>query len=246
MSTTAPKDTKSTTTIPGQPGSGQRSVASSSTSMLLSARRVNAPRAVIGGLGVVVCAMGAVAASHVLDPRTPTLLVTQPVAAGQLITAADLQAVPVAAGNGIDVIPAAQISTVVGRPAALPLTAGALLNSADVGPAVFPPAGQAVAAVGLKAGMYPLHLAAGDRVQVVLPAQPGVLPAPTPAPTAASAASAAQAQPLVATVTAVGRPDTQGVMVANLLMDADGAARVAAASTSMSGVAVTLLPAGDS
>jgi len=35
-------------------------------------------------------------------------------------------------------------------------------------------------------------------------------------------------------------------MVANLLMDADGAAKVAAASTSMSGVAVTLLPAGDS
>jgi hypothetical protein len=158
-----------------------------------------------------------------------------------MITATDVRAVPVEVGGGIDAIPAARATNVVGRPAALPLIPGALLGSADVGPAVFPPIGQAVAAVGLKSGMYPLHLAAGDKVQVVLPPQPAVMSAPAPAASAASAA-----QPLVATVTAVGKPDVQGVIVANLLMDADGAAKVAAASTSMSGVAVTLLPAGGS
>ena len=177
-----------------------------------------------------------------LDPRTSVLIVAEPLAAGDVITADDLRSVPVAVSRGVDVIPASQISNVVGRPAALPLAAGSLLGSVDVGPAVFPPAGQAVAAVGLKSGMFPLHLAAGDKVQVVLPAQSGVLA--TPAPSSSSSASAAQ--PLVATVTAVGRPDSQGGLVANLLMDSDGAAKVAAAASSMSGVAVTLLPAGSS
>ncbi|WP_370380682.1 hypothetical protein [Catenulispora sp. GAS73] len=201
---------------------------------------MNVPRAVFGGLGVVVCSIGAVVASHVLDPRTAVLVVMKPVAVGQVITVADLGTAPVTLARGVDVIPTAQASSVIGRPAALPLAAGALLGDADVGPAVFPPAGQAVAAVALKAGMYPLRLVAGDKVQVVLPPQQPALAGPAPA------TQAAPPQPLVATVTAIGRPDTQGATVANLLMDSDGAAKVAAASTSMSGVAVTLLPAGDS
>ena len=192
-------------------------------------------------MGVVVCSIGAVVTSHVLDPRTAVLVMMKPVAAGQVITAAELGSVSVTVGRGVDVIPTARLSTVLGRPAAVPLPAGALLGSADVGSAAFPPVGQAVAAVALKAGMYPLHLAAGDKVQVVLPPQPTVSAAPAPA-----AAQTSSAQPLVATVSAIGRPDSQGTMVANLLMDADDAAKVAAASTSMSGVAVTLLPAGDS
>lgn len=242
MSTTASKDAKSSTTVPGQSGAAQRAVAVSSARTLLSERRVNVPRAVFGGLGVVVCSIGAVVASHVLDPRTPVLVMMKPVAAGQVITVADLGTVPITLAGGVDVIPTAHASSVIGRPAAQPLAAGALLGNADVGPAVFPPAGQAVAAVPLKAGMYPLHLVAGDKVQVVLPSQQSALAVPT----ATSAAPAAPAQPLVATVTAVGRPDPQGALVANLLMDADGAAKVAAASTSMSGIAVTLLPAGGS
>jgi hypothetical protein len=238
LSTAASKDTKPSATVPGQPGAALRPATASSASTLLSARRVNVPRAVFGGLGVVVCSIGAVVASHVLDPRTAVLVVMKPVAVGQVITVADLGTAPITLARGVDVIPAAQASSVIGRPAALPLAAGALLGGADVGPAVFPPAGQAVAAVALKAGMYPLRLVAGDKVQVVLPPQQPALAAP--------AASAAPGQPLVATVTAVGRPDPQGATVANLLMDADGAAKVAAASSSMSGVAVTLLPAGDS
>ena len=239
MSITASKGTNSSATIPGQSGAGQRSAATASANTLLSTRRVNVPRALFGGLGVVVCSIGAVVTSHVLDPRTAVLVMMKPVAAGQVITAADFGTVPVTVGRGVDVIPGAQLSTVLGRPAAVPLAAGALLGIADVGSAAFPPVGQAVAAVALKAGMYPLHLAAGDKVQVVLPPQPAVSAAP-------AAVQASSALPLVATVSAVGRPDSQGSMVANLLMDADGAAKVAAASTSMSGVAVTLLPAGGS
>ncbi|MEY9889258.1 hypothetical protein ABIA31_002906 [Catenulispora sp. MAP5-51] len=240
MSIAVPRDAKSSATVPGQAGAGQRTAVAAPPKTLLSTRRVNVPRVVFGGLGVVGCSMGAVAASHVLDSRTAVLVVMQPVAAGQVITVADLGTVPVTVGRGVDVIPTAQAQSVLGRPAAMPLAVGALLGSADVGPAAFPPAGQAVAAVGLKAGMYPLHLVAGDKVQVVLPAQPNALQAPAPA-----ASPAAAPQPLVATVTAVGKPDPQGLLVANLLMDADGAAKVAAASTAMSGVAVTLLPAGD-
>lgn len=240
MIITASKGMKSSSTVPGQSGAVQRSAVTASASALLSTRRVNVPRALFGGLGVVVCSMGAVVASHLLDPRTRVLMVVEPVAAGQVITAADLRTVPVALARGIDVIPASQATIIVGRPAALPLVAGALLGNADVGPASFPPAGQAVAAVALKAGMFPLHLAAGDKVQVILPSQPAMSAAPM------TAGTAAPSQSLVATVAAVARVDTQGATVANLLMDSDGAAKVAAASTSMSGVAVTLLPAGDS
>ena len=241
MSITASKDTKTPSSIPGQAGVGQRPAAAASAAALLSPRRVNVPRAIFGGLGVVACSMGAVAASHVLDPRTSVLIVVEPLAAGQVITADDLRSVPVALGRFVDVVPASQFTSIVGRPAALPVASGSLLVAVDVGPAVFPPAGQAVAAVSLKPGMFPLHLAAGDKVQVVLPAQPGAPGTPTPSSSATSAA-----QPLVATVTAIGKPDPQGDLVANLLMDTDGAAKVAGATTSMSGVAVTLLPAGDS
>lgn len=242
MNITSSKDSKSSATVPEQPGVGRRSAAAVSASSLLSTRRVNAPKAVIGGLGVVACSMGTVAASHVLDPRTSVLVMARPVAAGEVITAADVHTVPVAVGGGIDAIPATQAADVVGRPAALPLAAGALLGGAAVGPSLFPPAGKAVAAVGLKPGMYPLHLAAGDKVQVVLPTQPTPVTPPKPGSSPASPVT----DPLVATVTAVSKADSQGVTVANLLLDADGAAKVAAASTSMPGVAVTLLPAGDS
>lgn len=200
-------------------------------------RRMNVPAVVAGGLGMLACSAGFVAMSGLFEDKIPLLVVTHPVAAGQLITAADLRTVQVAADSGIDAIPASQTSNVVGRPAAMPLAPGGLLARADLGPAVFPPTGQAVTAVGLKPGMFPLNLASGDRVQVVLPATAALAPA-TPA--------AAAQQPLTATVTAVAKPDSQGIVVANLLLDEAGAARVAAASTSMSGVAVTVLSAGGS
>ena len=131
MSITASKGTNSSAGVPAQSGANQRSTVTASANALLSSRRVNVPRALFGGMGVVVCSIGAVVTSHVLDPRTAVLVMMKPVAAGQVITAAELGTVPVTVGRGVDVIPTAQLSTVLGRPAAVPLPAGALLGSAD-------------------------------------------------------------------------------------------------------------------
>ncbi len=58
-------------------------------------------------------------------------------------------------------------STVLGRSVAVPLVAGALLTTSEVGSHRPVGSGSDVVAVGLKAGAFPPDLAAGDRVQVV-------------------------------------------------------------------------------
>src|SRR5260221_4723698 len=86
------------------------------------------------------------------------------------------------------------------------------------GPAVCPPAGQAVVAVALKRGAFPPRLAAGDRVSV--------WPGPSEVGGTANTASALSAG---AVVSAVNGSDSQGTTVVTLLADAQSAARIAQA-----------------
>ena len=122
----------------------------------------------------------------------------------------------------------------IGRTAAVPLTPGTVLNVSDIGKATFPPAGQAELAVALRAGAYPLDLAAGDRVQVVVASDS------QPAMTTTPAAVVPAPVPTYAVVTKVGRADGQGGVVADLLMDQNSFQKVASAGPS--GVSLAVLP----
>ncbi|MGH8994449.1 MAG: SAF domain-containing protein [Acidimicrobiales bacterium] len=132
-----------------------------------SRRHRQVPLVVIGVLLVIGCALAFTDASLHLGSREEVLVVAQPLAAGQMLTTGDLQAVRVSTGSGLQAVSVAEESSVVGRNVAVPLVPGALLTRAEVGAASAVGSGSDVVAVGLKPGAYPPDLAPGDQVQVV-------------------------------------------------------------------------------
>jgi SAF domain len=184
------------------------------------------PLVVVGVLLVLGCALAFVDASLHLGSREEVLVVAQPVAAGQVLTLGDLRAARVSTGSGLDVVLSGQETTVVGRRAAVPLVAGSLLTSSEVGSAPPVGSGSDVVAVGLKAGAYPPELAPGDRVQVV--------PVTSSASGGTSTASVTTGSPVGATVLAIeaapsgsGTPTVFSLQVST--SDADEVAALAAA-----------------
>ena len=179
---------------------------------------------VVGVLLVLGCALAFADASVHLGSREEVLVVAQPVAAGQVLTAADLRAARVSTGSGLDVVLVGGESSVIGRRAAVPLVAGSLLSATEVGAAPPVGSGSDEVAVGLKAGAFPPDLAPGDRVQVV----------PVASTSGGGAGSVASGSPVDATVLAVdaapagsGSPTVFSLQVASA--DADEVASLAAA-----------------
>lgn len=146
-------------------------------------RRRNWALAATGVLVVAVCALVFAAGWERAGDRQPVLAVARDVAAGQLLTSADLQIVRVSVAGPVSLIPAAQEASVVDRPTAGPLPAGTLLTPADVGPPA-PAWGQADLGVAVKAGQYPPDLSAGQTVDVLATpaASSGVSSQDVPAP----------------------------------------------------------------
>jgi hypothetical protein len=179
---------------------------------------------VVGVLLVLGCALAFADASVHLGSREEVLVVAQPVAAGQVLTAGDLRAAGVSTGSGLDVVLVGGESSVIGRRAAVPLVAGSLLSATEVG--AFPPVGSGSdeVAVGLKAGAFPPDLAPGDRVQVV----------PVASTSGGGAGSVASGSPVDATVLGVDAapPGSGSPTVFSLQVgrgDADEVASLAAA-----------------
>jgi hypothetical protein len=127
--------------------------------------------------------------------QVSVLLVTAPVPVGAVITAADLGTAAVAAGPGIQVIPARQLGQVVGLVAATSLRPGTLLASSELANSQPPAAGQVLVPVAVKPSMLPASgLAPGDHVEVV-PIQgsaPAVLTGPAAGVVEAVTATPAQ------------------------------------------------------
>jgi hypothetical protein len=189
----------------------------------------------LGLVLVSVSAVGFLVFSLQSAGRVPVLALARDVRAGQVLTAADLRVAHVAAEEDVGLIPAGERDQVVGRPAAVPRPAGALLAPADLGPAAFPPAGKALVATGVKAGRYPPGLTSGAVVTVLV------------APDDASAAGGGQVQSFSALVESVTvQPSTaDGSVVVALLMDPGPATTVgAAAAGTVSLVQLAPTPAG--
>jgi hypothetical protein len=190
-----------------------------------SRRHRQLPLVVVGVLLVLGFALAFADASLHLGNRQEVLVLSQPLAAGQVLTTGDLQAVRVSVGAGLQAVPVAEESSVVGRPAAIPLVVGALLTRSEVGAASPVGSGSDVVAVGLKSGAFPPDLAPGDRVQVV---------PVTSSSSASGTASVTTGSPVGATVLAVdaapagsGAPTVFSLQVSR--GDADEVAVLAAA-----------------
>lgn len=192
---------------------------------------------VVAGAGlVVVCAVIFAVTALRVDPRRPVLAVARSVAAGQVLAVDDITTARIVPDTAIQVVPAGRLSSVVGRTARVPLSAGSLLAPGQVGPAAWPPAGQAVAAVAVKAGHAPPGLEAGARVVVL------VLPGASTG--TANGASVGQQDAVgvaraTASVVAVGAPDASGTRAVSLLL-----AEVDAVQVAVAGGEVALLVEG--
>ena len=166
--------------------------------------------------------------------KEPVVVLTAPVAVGEVIDRSDLSTVDVA--GDITAIAGANLDSVVGQRAAVALLPGTLLQRSMVTDADPIPAGMAQVGVAVKGGQLPADgLAPGDRVQVLrLPGQ-------------VAAAAGDPGKPVivvkVATVFAAHPDEVQpGTTLLTLLVPADVAPAVAAASA-VGAAAVVKVPA---
>ncbi len=175
-------------------------------------------------LSMVVCA-GAFALFYVrADSRVQVLAAARAVAAGQTITVADLRVVRVVPDSGVALVPATRASQVVGATAVVPLAAGSLLTESQLGPAGWPPPGQAVVALPVKAGRLADGVTPGVRVLVIPVAKESeAQPVPSAVP-----------QPVKATVVGVDTADGANSWVVSLLVSRQDAVQVAGAAGDMS------------
>jgi len=196
----------------GRPVDGRAAVALPGTR-----NRRSVPRILAGALAAV---LGAVVFGVIglrTDPAVEVLAVARPVTAGAVIVDADLTVVRIVPDPALPVVPASDRSTVVGQVAAVPLTPGSLLTTAQLGPTADPPPGQSVIAVGVKTGRAPVAaLAAGAAVLVL------VIPAGADTTTPAVQAAAV--------VRSVELTDSAGVTVVTLQLASEAAVRIASAT----------------
>lgn len=116
-------------------------------------------------LFVVLVVVGLVALFQSQDDRVEVLVARNPVPAGQVVTAADIEPAEVAGVPGA--IAAADVDSVVGKRAAGGLVEGQVLTAAALTDAQVPAAGQRLVAIRLETGRVPGGLAPGDLVDVL-------------------------------------------------------------------------------
>lgn len=185
-------------------------------------RRVSVPRVLLGAVLVLGFALAGAVVADRIDTRVPVLAAAADITAGQIISDADLTVVRVAAEAGVPTVPDTRRGSVAGRTAAMPAAKGTLLQPALLGDVAWPPAGQAVIAVGVKPGHAPAGLAAGSHVTVLIVPTSGV------APGSGSPATTATAVQADATVVSVHEAaDQSGTLVVSLLLGDTAATKIA-------------------
>ena len=115
---------------------------------------------VLGVVLVLGCALAFAETSLRTGNREEVLVVTQPVTAGRILSRGDLSVAKVSTGSGVSVIERTRGVSVLGRRTVVPLVAGALLTSSEVGSAARLDGNDDVV-FGLKAGAFHLTLPQG-------------------------------------------------------------------------------------
>jgi hypothetical protein len=132
------------------------------------------PRRTVALIACVLAAIGSATVFSLVaftnaEERTTVLVARQALAAGHVVTDADLDEREVAAADvaGLGALDAGQASSVIGQTAAVPVTEGALITERMLGDAVHPEAGQVTATVLLPDGRWPTALEPGLPVTVM-------------------------------------------------------------------------------
>jgi hypothetical protein len=138
----------------------------SSPSMQATARHRG--RIAAGAALLIASAILAVLVYGNLGDRSAVLAAATDIRPGQVIEGNDIKVVRVAADPEVATVPASRRADIVGRRAAVGLTAGSLLAPASVtdGPGVA--AGSTVIGAVVKPGQYPIGLREGDEVVVLV------------------------------------------------------------------------------
>jgi len=187
-------------------------------------QRRQLPYLLMGVLLVLGCTVGGAVVAAQVGDQEPVLVLARPVTVGQVLSEHDLREVSVSSDRAMTFVPVRARGAVLGRPVAYSLPAGILLTQDVLGPSRVPPAGEAVAALGLKAGQFPPEVQSGSRVTIVV------------APDKNGAATQAETSAWSATVTDV-RSDAAGqTAVLSLLMAEADAREVAAVAADRIGV----------
>jgi len=144
------------------------------TERLPRARRQRRPGMVAAGI-VVVAGFATVTAGLVArsDHTIAVLAVARPVAAGQVVTPADLRIAHIS-GSGVAAMSAASLATVVGETATSSLAPGTLLVSSMLARSSVPAVGSQLVAVAEKSTLVPVGVTSGRYVSLVqVPAAQG-------------------------------------------------------------------------
>ncbi|MFD5696490.1 SAF domain-containing protein [Streptomyces lasiicapitis] len=166
------------------------------------------------------CATGGALLTLQLGDRETVLVLKRSVSVGQELRASDMGEASIARDSGLDAVSADSRGAVEGRPVAYSLPAGALLTKSVLGSPRKLPAGQAIAAAGLKLGQFPTGLQAGDRVAVVAAVDEEAIDEPS---------GAADIKPWEAVVIGVRTHKDDQMTVATLQLAEGDARRLAAA-----------------
>jgi hypothetical protein len=183
------------------------------------------------GLGV----LASVAVYGATNLRVPVIVITANVPVGTVITAGDLGTADVSVGPGVQVIPARQMSQVVGQVAGTALHAGMLLTVSELVTQRPPAAGEVLVPLPIKPSFVPASgIGAGDHV--LIEATPG-----SQGQSGSSNGAAALTTPVDGVVEAVNlSPDTDGFDVIDVLVArTSGDAVAAQASTGQIALIVT-------
>jgi hypothetical protein len=163
-------------------------------------------------LGALVVAGGTALAAHTvnqLSDRQSVLVMTQDVALGQPITAANVSTAMVGADQNVAMVRGEDLSRVIGMRAAVDLMRGMLVQRRMVTDLVTPLADQQLIPIAVKPSRLPARgLRPGDRLLVVLRPEPQSVPADVKEPTAG----------IEAVVDHVKGPDNDGLMVVDVLV----------------------------
>src|SRR5688572_28824477 len=163
-----------------------------------SGARRDRSRVAAGGLVLAVCTLAAALIYGRVGDRREVLAVARTDEIRQVVQPGDLRIVRVSSDPGVHTVRATERSRIVGRPAAVRLLAGSMLAPDQVGEAAGLPAGDALVGAVLKAGQFPLGLAPGDTVALVVSSSSAGVPAGVsadPAPTAPPLATVVDVQP---------------------------------------------------
>lgn len=162
---------------------------------------------------VALTALGALIAWQVYGVathRTPVLAMARDVPIGQQLQPQDLRTVALGLDTAVPTIDATGKGTVIGRRAAVDLKAGSLLAPAHLTETLVPAPGQVVVPVALKPSQLPARgIQPGDRVIA------------TAVPSASAESGSRLALEHPAMVDRVGEPDTDGLIVVDLIVPAE-------------------------